>query len=342
METQEIKHYNARPSTIPNLGLDVYGAHRHRFDTYETNEEKEKRRASNKRLKELNLALKTEILKDSPSLPMVEAILKEKFFLSFGIQLNETEGYLRKLLKESTTESLKEYRAILKASNKLTKDLWLFKQTSRGFQHYIYAQRKKLKPKASFTEEKGKTFKWSNFEQSKTIETDTEYLKAHCKAVQFGNSVTDKERGYIIKELATFLRTWNKKNLPSLSRLSWAFGARGNGGSVAYYDSSRLLISVNRHTIGAIVHEVGHYLDHLHDGISGRISKETVGTYRDYLLSKGTTNSSYYLQRSEIFARAVEAYLLGQFSEFALVETAYFPKLNDELTALLKEVLGNW
>jgi hypothetical protein len=343
METQEIKHYNARPSTIPNLGLDVYGAHRHNFDTYETNEEREKRKASDRRLKELNEALKAEILKESPSLSIVEAILKEKFFIAFNVRLNEVEAYLRTLSKKGTEEALKQYRKIAKASNRLTRDLWLFKATSRGFQHYIYAQRKKLKPKNSFTEVVGRTFNWSKFEQTKTIETDTEYLKANSKAIQFGNSVTDKERSYIIKELASFLKAWNEKRLPSLSELSWAFGARGKRGSVAYYKDSLKLISINRNNIGSLVHEVGHYLDHLNNDISKKISKETLVAYRDYLRDSGHADDiSYYLQRSELFARAVEAYLLGQFSEFAQVETSYLPKLNDELTALVKEALGEY
>lgn len=345
METNT--YYNAKPSRITNLGLDVSGAKRMNFDTYESDAEREKRKQGNRDLKAVKEAIKSEILADSVSAERLIQLYAKQFNLLHGFSPLDLDGgkiISEKRQQAKTREEISEFNKMVRAYNQFFRIERRFKYR---FEYEVRKLRAKYQPKNSFTEQSGKTFDWKKFDSSENdIAGKIEYLNENAKAVQFGNSVSDKERGYILIELTKFLKHWGTieslKDI-NLKPLAWSFGARGQTGSVAYYKSTQTLISVNRNNIGSLIHEIGHYIDDVRGHISRKISYETVIKYRDAIKSGLDTKSlGYYCKKEEIFARAFEAYCLkicAGFSEFAQFGTDYLPELNDDLMNTLGEAL---
>lgn len=343
------QYYNAKPSKISNLGADMTGAKRMNFDTYESDAEREKRKQGNRDLKAVKEAIKSEILADSVSAERLIQLYAKQFDLLHGfspLNPDSCKIILERRHNSKTREEIAEFNKMVRAYNQ-------FNRTERRFQcrfaWEIKRLRAKYQPKESFVGQSGKTFNWKEFNSSENdIAGKVEYLAENSKAVQFGNSVSDKERGYILIELTKFLKHWEaveELKALSLKPLAWSFGARGNAQSVAYYQPGQTLISVNRNNIGSLVHEVGHYLDYSKSRISSKISYKTVNEYRESIregLSSKMLN--YYCKREEIFARAFEAYcfeISAGFSVFAQFGKDKLPKLNDELRSLVKEALSN-
>lgn len=345
-------YYNAKPSKVTNIGIDVSGAKRMHFDTYETDAEREakaKRKAIDNGLKVIKASIKAEVLSESPNREKLIELLNKQFEVAHGFlgMADDSRAIIsnRRQLAVSR-EEIAEFNKMIRSLNGLRRDMRSL-NSEYSFKYYVQKMRNRYEPKDSFTEESGGTFNWKEFDCKEDVSSKVEYLKTSSRAVQFGNSVSDKERGHILIELVNFLENWKiveGLNNIDLSPLSWSFGARGKAGSVAYYQPSLKLISVNRNNIGSLIHEIGHYIDAISNDISHKISYATVNEYRERIkagLSRKQLN--YYCKREEIFARAFEAYcykIYAGFKPFAQMGKSFLPELNDNLIAVIKEALG--
>lgn len=345
-------YYNAKPSNISNIGADVSGAKRMHFDTYETDAEKEvreRKKALDNGLKVIKEQLKAEILSAVPNRELISKLLNQQFSLAHGLEYDSPES--RSIIQERrnaavTRESIAEFNKMIRAMNGLRRDLRAV-QSDYYFKLYILKMRARYQPKHSFVEQTGKTFNWKDFTTTENVTEKIDYLKTNAKAVQFGNSVSDKERGYILVELTKFLKDWSiveGLNNIDLSPVAWSFGARGKAGSVAYYQNANKLISVNRNNVGSLIHEIGHFIDAVSGNVSNSMSYEAVAYYRNSIKDQvAGTDLKYYCQRCEIFARAFEAYcfsIYAGFSEFAQCGKDYLPELTDELRGLVEKALN--
>lgn len=345
-----IEYYNAKPSKVSNIGKDVSGAKRMNFDTYETVEErqaKEKKKVQDKNIAILKEEIKKIVLSDNPSTDMIINLKAEIFECEYGFSPRDSQA--RTIIAERRKSVID--KPTRQAFNKLITSFNRFNNEAYKLTYYptrfLSNLRKKYAPKKTFTEQSGISYNWNQFRVTETNTTVSNYLKQNVNALQFGNSVTDNERAYICLEMEKFITQWRtdtRLNRINLMPINWSFGARGKAGSVAYYESMRKVISVNRNRIGSIIHEVGHYIDDLANNISNKISYETVNKYRESI-KDGLDDKSlrYYCQRCEIFARAFEAYCFSinaDFSEFAQVGKDYLPELNEELIGLIKQSLN--
>jgi hypothetical protein len=341
-------YYNAKPSNITNLGKDVSGAKRMNFDTYESSEQKETRKRKNASDRKLKEELKAAILSAFPNSALVSQLLCQQFESDFGFSCKADNAHSIMLDRRALAVD-KETRSVF---NKMVRSFYRTRKTLSRieseyyFSRYLESARKKYAPKQSFVGQSGTRFSWKEFEQVTPIEGNLEFLKANTSAVQFGNSVSDKERAYIVRELAKFIQEWKACPITmraSISAVSWSFGARGNAQSVAFFQPGQKVISVNRDNIGSLVHELGHFLDDKAGNISRKISWGTVQAYDKTLPEYIQGNERrYYCSKVEIFARAFEAYCLSKqtgFGQFAQCGKAFLPELNEELIALVESVL---
>lgn len=351
METNA--YYNAKPSKISNIGLDVAGAKRMNFDTYETVEErevKERKKATDKRIAAIKLQLKAEVLSEVPLVPKIVELLGSIFELTHGVApvCESVKVLMEQIREQNRIETGKYYSAAAsKLANAYNRHYREVRRLGYYPSRYLAKMRAKYQPKDSFTEQSGQTFDWKNFKLTSDLKDSVEYLSLNSSAVQFGNTVTDNERAYISFELSEFLKLW--KIIEGLQKVDltpvcWSFGARGKAGSVAYYQAAGKIISVNRNNIGSIIHELGHYIDHVSGTVSKEISFKTVCAYVDTLPKEMSSKQiKYYGSRCEIFARAFEAYcykIYAGFSDFAQCGKDYLPVLNDELEGLIKIALN--
>lgn len=343
-------YYNAKPSNIGNIGKDVSGAKRHNFDTYETSAERDERKRIARNDKEYKEAFKAAILAENPDKTLILKLVSDKFIADHGFDANDPSARSVVMVRGGAIKNdadRKEFNSMINAFNKLKKTVHaLTSDHEYYFRRFIESSRKRYQKKESFIEQSGARFDWKQFEQASNINEHIELLKVRTSAVQFGNSVSDKERGYISQELSKFIKHWHSNSITQsivISDVNWSFGARGQAGSVAYYDDSRKVISVNRNRIGSIVHELGHFLDFNYGKPSDKISRATINAYAATLPeTMGPKERRYYCSRVEIFARAFEAYCYHKkigFSEFAQVGKDYLPELNDELISLIESVL---
>lgn len=348
MET--IEYYNAKPSKISNIGKDIAGAKRMNFDTYETTEEreiKERKKVTDKRIAAVKLALKTEVLSDSASIPKIIELLTNIFELTHGVA--PVCKTVRDFIEDMRLEGKASGKPVSANINKLVNAYNRHDREVRRLGYYptryLAKMRAKYAPKGSFTEESGQSFDWKNFDKVDDLKGTLLYLQENASAVQFGNSVSDNERAFISSSLAEFLNQF-KTHFPkiSLQPVNWSFGARGKAGSVAYYQASGKIISVNRNNIGSLIHELGHYIDHISGTISKEMSFKTVQSYVDTLPKEMSSKQRrYYGSRCEIFARAFEAYCFKRlfgFSNFAQCGKAYLPELNEELINLIEKAFN--
>lgn len=342
------QYYNAKPSQVGNLGADVHGARRMHYDTYESGHEKQKRIAKSKEQKRLKDALKTAVLSAEPSPMLIVGLLSELFENRYGFCPSDTfandeiETRRSHVLANRTNEAVSEFNSMVRAYNKVRTQI--HRLESNYWQSTVKALAKPYQAKKkAVVEQTGKRFLWSSGKITSDTTDCVEYLARNTKAVQFGNSVPDNERAYVLSNLRDFLTAWDETKLRSkpLTELSWSFGARGKANSVAYYKPSQRLISVNRNKIGSLVHEVGHYIDYTNGMPSNKIPNQYIAEYRESLKAQGLSHEElrYYCSRVEIFARAFEAYCYEQrfsFEEFAQCGKAYLPVLNDEIRNIIE------
>lgn len=345
-------YYNAKPSKVANIGADVLGAKRMHFDTYETDAEreaKERKRRIDNGIKEIKLSIKAEILSETPDRLKIIELLSKQFELAYGfsgLADNARDVVREKRSLAISDEARAEFNKMVRAFNSLHRDVSRLR-SDYSFKYYIQKMRAKYQPKDSFIEQSGGAFNWKEFDcEENDLKGKAEYLALNSRAVQFGNSVSDKERGYILIELALFLETWKANQtlkVIDLAPVSWSFGARGKANSVAYYQPCLKLVSVNRNNIGSLIHEIGHYIDAISNQVSNKISFETVNKYRESIKdSCSDIELRYYCKREEIFARAFEAYcysINADFRPFAQMGKGFLPELNENLISVIKEAL---
>lgn len=350
----ETTYYNAKPSNVSNLGKDIQGAKRMNFDTYETTEERETRKRKSSNEKAFKDAFKTLVTSSPVDRVALVKLILDKFQADYGFSAdyNSEADTARAIIMEKrreikTTEDRQAFNAMINRYNKTVKDVHNI-QCEWRFPRYLRSILKRYESKESFIDQTGSIFNWKEFKESsgEALSAATEFLKTNSSAVQFGNSVSDKERAAILIELSSFIKAWQANHLTSaapIQPVNWSFGARGKAGSVAYYQHSGKVVSVNRNNIGSLIHELGHFLDHQSGSTSHKISYETVSAYRSTLPDDMSYKKrAYYSSRSEIFARAFEAYCYQKkigFSDFAQSGDAFLPVLNAELIALVESAL---
>ena len=341
-------YYNAKPSKISNIGLDIAGAKRMNFDTYETTEQKEikeRKKTQDKQITNIKLAIKTEVLSESPSIPAIIELMTKQFELTHALDINTAKDVMTSIDWRSTTrEERADLNKKINAFNKYHREV---RRLNYNPSYMLRKMKAKYASKESFTEQSGQSFDWKDFDQITDLKDTVSFLSSSVKALQFGNSVSDNERACISFELSEFLKQWAAtESLKSvdLAPVCWSFGARGKAGSVAYYQASGKIVSVNRNNIGSIIHELGHYIDHVSGTVSRDMSYATVKAYEETLPKEMPSKQRrYYASRCEIFARAFEAYCFEKlfgFSKFVQCGKAYLPELNEELIALVEKALN--
>jgi 8-oxo-dGTP pyrophosphatase MutT (NUDIX family) len=175
---------------------------------------------------------------------------------------------------------------------------------------------------------------------------------AKMKGLQYGNSVTDKERAHHLshlansfKDLASILNVPDKM-ISMNGRLSVAVGARGTKGAMAHYAPNLRVINLTRAKgSGTLAHEWAHaFDDHIGrmtnniDNFAGFASfghgnhdlnkhfnnlKQALGEFQDRVYEEHSTKPSkerqskihYWTKNEELFARAFEGYVHTKLSK---------------------------
>ena len=113
---------------------------------------------------------------------------------------------------------------MLRAYNRLRSDYRDLSSQYRS-RYWLASARKKFSPKNTFTEQSGISAPWKKYEGTETELTNArEFLASNTRGVQFGNSVPDSERSYILVELSSFLKQWNTTFKVPLTPVGWSFG----------------------------------------------------------------------------------------------------------------------
>lgn len=345
-------YINSRPSNVNNIGEDLSGAQRHHFKTYD---EKQAIKVKNKESKDIKTtldklkakAIESQDTQDLYNYHFQYLVLKYDFKSSNADELKEEIKLKRSFATDNrTSENISTFNKALNALNKFRKIEWAI---NSNYTYSIEELFKKLEPKAAlrYVENNGKTYNWSTLEQ-KSSAFNIHYLKTNLRALQFGNSVTDKERIYLTNSLTNELQIFKCTfNHLDLSKIGFSFGARGKAGSVAYFQPSSNIISVNRHNIGSLIHEIGHYLDYtlgeykLSNSITIEMKKEY---FQKLKTSQVDPNFRKYLMKpTEIFARLFEQYCLSLkcFTEFGLtVDQSIMPELNKVNFEFISKMIG--
>lgn len=313
---QTTKMINEKPSKLSNLGQEVIGAKRHHFDTYDNPEKRaEKERA--KKQKDNRKNLKQDAIRALDDTNFKEILLGYEMSLTLE-KIPSYEGK-RDGSKESLNDLMVHVKSLRGSDKNFNTYADAFNRLSRKLskiRYYIRSlddAKKYLGPKTkeSFKEFNGTEKPWAldgDFDQS-CVET----LKVTCRAIQFGNSLTLKEREYCLKNLHDSIELLNKHFNFNFKDLAFSFGARGKAGSIAHYQDSQKVLAFNRGWIGAFIHELGHAVDYS----LGKISYTSMPwdirkNYREKLDKIPNTSRgerSYYLCEKEIFARLFEVYL---------------------------------
>jgi hypothetical protein len=356
MTTETTTYYNSKPSKISNLGEDLKDARRHFYDTYEGEYEKKARKEKKKAVEDCKAALKAEIGKADPCPSTLIERLDALWVATYGedtglLSDSSAREYVRKLYNSAIylgRDERKEAEKLRKQYNFFSR---LVRSLKSGYAYSIFTaidtlrgryMRKGLQ-RSKKLDHSGAKGAWKT---QSPFTSDTEYLSTACRGLQFGNSLPDVERAHVLAEMTEFLKRWEKEGFTDKAQgVGYSFGARGKVGSVAYYAPAVKVISVNRGRIGSLIHELGHYLDHISGDVSNKISAVTIKTYVEKIRDKvGSNDLKYYASKKEIFARAVEEYIeleyRGRLGDFAICGSRdMHPYLCDELRELVKSVL---
>lgn len=223
-----------------------------------------------------------------------------------------------------------------------------------------------------------KGFKFSQKKENyKTFDSARDYLvkSAGVRSIQFGNSLSDKEKEFHIKAAAqsfddlSAITGLSASTLSCNGKLAIAFGARGKAGSVAHYSDKHKVLNLNRNSVGALAHELGHALDfNLKDkssvqrdgplsiktryGLSDNPSKVDIAFAQlheqldEYKKRMATTDSfrqlslkkkGYYNSPAEVFARGFESYVEHKGKKNGVENTYLVAGVNHELYPNVEE-----
>ena len=349
------KHYNARPSLVPNLGEDVPRAARHRNDTFETPEElraKALKKKSNDGTKLAKELFKKEIKATNDFHSVIGKYETRVFLAKFGETIAP--------FSPKPLESLSEIKFSILGHSELRRNSELVRAFNRAINRVHRAKYRVRsledaenyltpKKKDSFQEKIGHVSPWKSSEKV-LCPTFAVAMTEKVKAVQFGNSVPENERVYVLKNLYVSLCAVNLILDYDFKSLSFSYGARGNGKSVAFYQDSLKVLSFNRHVDGALLHELGHAVDYSMGLVSWKLPSELIDVYRMKLRSKNIKGRAftYYANRKEIFARLFEQFIalkLGMKLDdknfmFSNEAPEIMPDLNEDAIAWLEENLS--
>jgi len=158
-----------------------------------------------------------------------------------------------------------------------------------------------------------------------TLETGRKFLMegVGLRGVQWGNSVTDKERLHHLQKTSEAMADladvtgFSDRDISLGGQLGLAIGARGRGGAVAHYESDKNVINLTRKNgVGSLAHEWGHAMDH-------------------YLVqSKGSDNKKLYLSDATMLVgpnaspaeKSISKLLFADYHQ-----SGYFKRLQGEL-----------
>jgi hypothetical protein len=324
------RQFNERPSKYRNIGHDIQEAHRHKFSTYETDEEKTKRETADKLTKDRKQLKQEYAIKLSSVNTLEDAInIIKEYETEYCLLTCRTIGVKCVSLEELRNivlSTLNDYKKIEDPEERkkvFDKSEFLRRAYNRAIskrrnirriQSLEYAQKYFGKRQViQFTEYNGKSSPWileGSFDSS-----CVEYLKNTVGAIQFGNSVTDKEREFClhnlsetIKKLKSYFTKFDFKSL------GYAFASRGKKGSIAHYSSKHKVLAFNHGWIGSFIHELGHAIDDSLNRASKNIPLSLIDKYRKKLenLRLPSIAFRYYLKENEIFARLFEVYIRDQ------------------------------
>lgn len=349
-----MKHLNAKPSEISNIGADIMGAQRHNFDTYDNDEKRKQKekRASDKTLKNKIESLKVEMLSKldsnnfldlSNNFEIAKCVLTHFPELQYNncIPYSDTLKSLRaNILVADKSYTNEQARAFNKIGKLVLKNHWNIRSLQDAREHY--ASKKK---RGSFTEMNGRKSLWRD--SSEINAESIQYLADTTLGVQFGNSVPDTERTYCINNLAKSLKQLQNVFSFNFKPVAFSFGARGKAGSVAHYEDNKKVIAMNRHIDGALAHELGHAIDYALGMASDNITYSMRTKYKAKLKLNPAnvgSNLKYYMGNKEIFARLFEQYLLtlipncDSFLQFTF-DSEVMPDLDEENLAFIKNAL---
>lgn len=365
-------YYNSRPSKFENIGEDLVGAKRHQFNTY-TDEEQKKREIQKRK------RVNTKYLQDLRDL-VIESKDKKAFLLLISLrfinnqcpQELETLFPLNKILENLDDYNVVANNIICENSENINALPWGEEKTKalnavrrylremRRVQYYsiewlIKKYQKKSSKKSELTQV-GERRSWNK--EVELSDEEKNAVASSFKAIQFGNSVSDKERKYILKELFLNLDKI-KKSFPRIDfkELSLCFGSRGKAGSVAFFSPELNVIQVNRNRIGSLVHELAHASDFSEKfvlwkeargfGSSRNFSNilgDVCARYRKSIRERKNLTpieKRYFCDIKEIYARAVEASLFDNWnSDFMITKGSMWPVLTDEEKAEVRKTLA--
>jgi len=349
---------NARPSEVQNLGEEVLGAARHRNDTYDNPEHEARERKIKEDAKEIKKQLES-LKKLTVEFMPVETQDLIPYLINYEQRVFQTQNMYKFDTEVLTIDVLKahvlsnklpsDYNTMRFRFNKMLKNIRLVKYriTTKedGIKH-VMPTRRNIE---SFQEMNGRKSLWID-SSLKLSEEVKKSILTQARAIQFGNSVLDQEREYLIYNLNLGVN-WLQGLLPNfkLQELAYSFGARGNAKSVAYYQDSKKLISVNRHNEGSLVHEIGHAIDYKLNKISNSMPWSMRSSYMKKIESIKNRNHKDYLSKpTEIFARLFEVYIYelasknGQspFMLFCDPQALQMPELTTESRQWLESCLA--
>lgn len=328
--------YNEKPTAINNIGEDISGASRHRFNTY-TDEQKEERERSKSQKKEKD-TLKADyqaLLDPVHSIEQLRFILKE-YELKIACKkigfLAATPDELKQhVLKNRSRDNVNAFNKFYRVHHRIQ-----FKSMDELLNYF------KSSKKEAYNHVTGISQSWKT--SNSLLPNAIGFLSSQVKAIQFGNSLTENERIFNLNELSKGIEELKEFVNFDFSKVAFSFGARGRPGSVAHYQDSAKVIAINRNRCGSIVHELGHAIDYSQDLVSRQLPAELVSRYRmkvyaDPALKK---QARYLLDRKEIFARFFESYMSTKINNAYLLDgdRSDWPELTESDHEWMRAVLS--
>jgi len=335
--------YNERESTLKNMGEDVDGSHRHRYIDSATMEKKKADKALIIFKAAQKLAFDNVKASNPKSGLLLATVIREGLLAEYCFKKQVSFDSLLALKtsliadKAKTSKDVNDFNLLVRNSHKVSR------LSVTELVNY-YETKKRPEALKGFYESNGQAWPWKDLENCTDLDESKNYLLTQIKAVQFGKTVTDNERALLLKNLSHSLGIFKSVLNIDLTDLTFCFGSRGKSTSVAFYDDSRKVISINRGNIGSIVHELGHYIDYKLGKVSYRIPSETVAAYRLQIqgLNLSYAYRQYYLKPTELFARLFEVYCQDEntlFFQTVRIGGQFMPVLSDECRQWLNDIL---
>lgn len=357
---------NERPSKFTNVGEDVCGAARHRNDTYDNAEQRAKKIAK-KEADQWKKARKTQLAEDLATkgddiAQLRDVVCQYELDLFFHEFTMITKTYDTKELRAQVSTFVRSYtptigasiginyetcRTMVRAYNRLAKKISKIRNysgwggnTVEELKNWAGSKQRTVK---AFSELCGRKGEWTG--------TDLPVASnISVRAIQWGNSVTDKERAFVLAELNASIDTLSSLATSTgtegetsrlkavIAETAYAFGARGRKGALAHYEYLGKVLNINHGVFGCLVHEIGHAISK-----GEGIPESVLQAYRQKVMSHPILkiNAGYYLDKAEIFARAFERYCANRLNlrPFAILDVGAWPDETEDLVKWVESKL---